>query len=79
MAAAPDQIYLLAHAAAGYRERNVSHEEILKIIAQGIQIGALRLRILRGQRGIEKLYEDAILSSREIRQHPLNSEQPERQ
>jgi death-on-curing protein len=68
-------IYHLAKETATYRERGLSHEEILEHIRQTIKSDVVSLRKLKRMVSAE-LYDKLLEAGRSIRKHELNQQQP---
>lgn len=73
--ATPEQMYVLAKATALYRERGISHDQILSKIVKIIRSRVIPLENLEGRAGVTELYENALRGRREIRRNKLNREQ----
>ncbi len=76
LALTPSKMYELAKAAATYRERGLTHEEILSQILDPIESTAVPLPFLKQSRYVGALYNQAVKARLHIRQHPLNQPQP---
>ena len=70
------EMYSLAKETASYRERGISHNDILKHIIQVFEQKTLSFRRLRKTPGAAQLYRVIRASRHWIRNHPLNREQP---
>jgi death-on-curing family protein len=76
LAAAPNQMYQIAKAAASYRERGRSHHDILADITNVLNEVTLTFSELRGRPGLQSLYGDlyetVVWMKLHIRRHKLN-------
>lgn len=70
------EMYSLAKETASYRERGVSHDDILKHIIQVLEQKTLSFRRLKKIHGTTKPYRAILGFRRWVRNHPHNREQP---
>src|SRR6266702_741826 len=63
----------LAEAAASYRQKNQSHDDILRVIETQLGASLISFELLKNEEALEDIYQNAFDAFGPIRAHPSNA------
>ena len=69
----PDEMRQLAESAASYRQKNQSHDDILRVIETQLGASLISFELLKNEEALEDIYQNALDAFGTIRAHPSNA------